>query len=33
LHRGTKEGAALLGFHGKTLDPAMLPTLFATDAR
>ena len=25
LHRGTKEGAAILGFRGETLDPAVLP--------
>jgi hypothetical protein len=29
LHRGTKEGAAVLGFHGETLDPAVLPTAFS----
>lgn len=28
LHRGTKEGAAILGFHGETLDPAELPSAF-----
>jgi hypothetical protein len=26
LHRGTKEGAAALGFRGETLDPAALPS-------
>jgi hypothetical protein len=29
LHRGTKEGAAILGFRGETLDPALLPTEFS----
>jgi len=29
LHRGTKEGAAVLGFRGETLDPAMLPQAFS----
>lgn len=29
LHRGTKEGAALLGFRSKTLDPALLPAAFS----
>ena len=29
LHRGTKEGAAVLGFHGRTLDPAIMPTAFS----
>lgn len=29
LHRGTKEGAAVLGFRGETLDPAKLPSAFA----
>lgn len=29
LHRGTKEGAALLGFRGVTLDPALLPSAFS----
>lgn len=29
LHRGTKEGAAVLGFRGVTLDPAVLPSAFA----
>jgi hypothetical protein len=28
LHRGTKEGAAILGFRGETLDPAVLPSAF-----
>lgn len=28
LHRGTKEGAAILGFRGETLDPAKLPSAF-----
>jgi hypothetical protein len=28
LHRGTKEGAAILGFHGDTLDARKLPTAF-----
>jgi hypothetical protein len=28
LHRGTKQGAAVLGFRGETLDPAVLPTAF-----
>lgn len=29
LHRGTKEGAAVLGFRGETLDPAVLPAPFS----
>jgi hypothetical protein len=29
LHRGTKKGAANLGFRGETLDPAMLPSPFS----
>lgn len=29
LHRGTKEGAAVLGFRGVTLDPAVLPSAFS----
>lgn len=29
LHRGTKEGAAILGFRGETLDPAILPSAFS----
>lgn len=29
LHRGTKSGAAALGFKGRTLDPAMLPAEFS----
>jgi len=29
LHRGTREGAAVLGFLGNTLDPAKLPTAFS----
>ena len=29
LHRGTKEGAATLGFRGETLDPAALPAVFS----
>jgi len=29
LHRGTKEGATILGFRGETLDPAVLPSAFA----
>ncbi len=29
LHRGTKEGAAVLGFHGLTLDPVVLPSAFS----
>jgi hypothetical protein len=29
LHRGTKEGAAILGFRGETLDPALLPAEFS----
>jgi len=29
LHRGTKEGAAILGLRGDTLDPAMLPRAFS----
>lgn len=29
LHRGTKEGAAILGFKGETLDPALLPAAFS----
>jgi hypothetical protein len=29
LHRGTKEGAANLGFRGETLDPALLPAAFS----
>lgn len=29
LHRGVKEGAAALGFRGKSLDPAMLPAPFS----
>jgi hypothetical protein len=28
LHRGTKEGAAILGFHGETLDARKLPSAF-----
>jgi hypothetical protein len=28
LHRGTKEGAAILGFRGETLDPAALHQRF-----
>jgi hypothetical protein len=28
LHRGTKEGAAILGFKGKTIDPKLLPPAF-----
>jgi hypothetical protein len=34
LHRGTKEGAAILGFRGETLDPANLPVgVQTTEAR
>ena len=29
LHRGTKEGAAILGFRGETVDPAALPSAFS----
>jgi len=29
LHRGTKKGAAILGFRGETLDPALLPAEFS----
>lgn len=29
LHRGTKEGAAVLGFRGVALDPAVLPSAFS----
>lgn len=29
LHRGTKQGAAVLGFRGETLDPALLPPAFS----
>ena len=29
LHRGTKQGAALLGFRGVTLDPVVLPPAFS----
>ena len=29
LHRGTKEGAAVLGFRGVKLDPAVLPSAFS----
>lgn len=29
LHRGTKEGAAILGFRGETLDPVVLPAAFS----
>jgi len=29
LHRGTKKGAAILGFKGETLDPVMLPAAFS----
>jgi len=29
LHRGTKEGAAAMGFLGETLDPAALPAAFS----
>jgi hypothetical protein len=29
LHRGAREGAAILGFHGKTLDPKLLPLAFS----
>jgi hypothetical protein len=29
LHRGTKAGAAILGFRGKTLHPNDLPTAFS----
>ena len=29
LHRGTKKGAANLGFRGKTLDPKVLPPAFS----
>jgi hypothetical protein len=29
LHRGTKEGAAILGFKGEMLDPALLPAAFS----
>lgn len=29
LHRGTKDGAAILGFKGETLDPALLPAAFS----
>jgi hypothetical protein len=28
LHRGTKKGAAILGFRGETLDPKVLPAPF-----
>jgi hypothetical protein len=28
LHRGTKKGAAILGFSGDTLDPTVLPAAF-----
>jgi hypothetical protein len=28
LHSGTKKGAAVLGFRGKTLDPRLLPPAF-----
>lgn len=28
LHRGTKQGAAILGFRGKAIDPKMLPSPF-----
>jgi hypothetical protein len=29
LHRGAREGAAILGFRGKTLDPKRLPSAFS----
>lgn len=29
LHRGTKEGAAILGFRGESLDPTVLPSAFS----
>ena len=29
LHRGTKAGAAILGFRGETLYPAILPSAFS----
>jgi hypothetical protein len=29
LHRGTKEGAAILGFRGESLDPTQLPSAFS----
>jgi hypothetical protein len=29
LHRGTKTGAAVLGFHGDSLDPRKLPSPFS----
>lgn len=29
LHQGTKQGAAVLGFRGETLDPALLPPAFS----
>jgi hypothetical protein len=29
LHRGTKEGAAVLGFRAVKLDPAVLPSVFS----
>lgn len=29
LHRGTKEGAAILGFHGETVDACKLPPAFS----
>jgi hypothetical protein len=29
LHRGTKDGAAILGFKGETLNPALLPAAFS----
>ena len=29
LHRGVREGARALGFHGDTLDPALLPPAFS----
>jgi hypothetical protein len=29
LHRGTRIGAAALGFRGRTVDPVMLPAAFS----
>lgn len=29
LHRGTRDGARILGFKGKTLDPKQLPAAFS----
>jgi hypothetical protein len=29
LHRGTKEGAEILGFRGESLDPTTLPSAFS----